>query len=149
MKNNIFTPYKDRKISIGQLVAVHWNAHKKTFSIVEMKSRNSIGKVLGYASHITLEGCYFKIDKSKQKKTIETGVKDRHAFVVGRIKDLNNIRFEKNIYYNPKKVKSFVDYEQHVNGRDEYLQLVDKVNLSAHKNNFPVVTYEIKNKIAS
>jgi hypothetical protein len=138
-----FESRQGRTIDNHTLVGVHWNAHKKIFSIVSMKSRNSVGLVLGYANQVTLRDCTTKIDKSKQKKVIESGVKDRHAFIVGYIENLEVERLEKNIYYSPKKVSDFVDAEKLFKcGEKKFIEHVDRVNLDFdHENNHPVVTY--------
>jgi hypothetical protein len=130
-----------RTIDKNTLVGVHWNAHKKCWSIVAMKSRKSVGLVLGYCQEITLRDVTTHIDKSKQKKVIETGTKDRHAFIVGYIEDLVFEKLENNIYYNPKKVESFVDADilfEH--NEKEFIKHVDKVSMM-HDGKKPVVTY--------
>lgn len=84
----LFQSRLNRTIEEGDLVGVHWNKHKNVWSIVEMKSRKGVGLVKGYADEITLEDVTFHIDKAKQKGVRESGTKDRHAFVVGKVVSL-------------------------------------------------------------
>lgn len=107
----LFTPRFDRTIERGCLVGVHWNKHQEVWSIVAMKSRKSIGLVVGYADEITLKNVTFHIEKSKQAKVRELGSKDRHAFVVGEIVSFTATALQgvEELYYNPFKVDTFVD----------------------------------------
>lgn len=109
-----FTPRNNRTIQQGDLVAVHWNSHQNTWSIVEMKSQKTIGLVKGYAHELTLTNAVtFKIDKTKQRTVIEHGAKDRHAFVIGYIESFEvDTTMNQELYYNPFKVRSFVDKSQ-------------------------------------
>ncbi|MFJ8247330.1 hypothetical protein [Peribacillus asahii] len=138
-----FVSREGRTIQHGDLVGMHWNAHQDCYSIVSMKSRNTVGLVLGYADSATLVDCTVKIDKSKQKKVWNTGTKDRHAFIVGRIESLNGDALEKNLYYSPKqRLESFVDKEVFKSGKVEYLEFMKSVSLNSHNNTYPVVTYK-------
>jgi hypothetical protein len=134
-----------RTIDKEMLVGVHWNAHKKIWSIVQMKSRHSVGLVLGYASEVTLRDVTTHIDKSKQKKVLEspTQAKDRHAFIVGYIEDLKFESLEKNIYYKPQCVKDFVDAEAWFkHGEKKFIENVSRASLKwNHEKNHPVVKY--------
>ena len=119
---NSFEPRLNRTIEKGDLVGIHWNVRKNTWSIVAMKSRKSVGLVVGYANTITLENVTFHIDKIKQASVREKGAKDRHAFVVGEILDLNiNEDLTRELYYNPFKLDSFVDKTEFNNNKREYL----------------------------
>lgn len=130
-----------RTVEKNTLVGVHWNAHRSCWSIVQMKSRNTIGLVIGYADNLTLTDCTVKIDKSKQKNVRDSGVKDRHAFIVGRFENFNVEAPEKKLYYNPHKLDSFVDAEQFECGNVEYLAHMDRVNFDSWKKLYPVVRY--------
>jgi hypothetical protein len=134
-----FTPRDNRTIEHGQLVAVHWNAHKQTYSILAMKSANSIGNVIGYADNITLTDCRFKIDRTKQQIVHKEQRKERHAFIVGHVQSLTYTPCNKRIYYNPYKLQSFVDADTYFSGTTEYLQTVQTVGM--HNAGKPVVTY--------
>lgn len=138
-----FESREGRQIDNETLVGVHWNAHKNCWSIVSMKSRHTTGLVLGYCREITLRDVTTHIDKSKQKKVIESGKKDRHAFIVGYIEDLEFEAQEKNLYYSPKKVTDFVDAEKFFKyGTAEQLGSVNRASLKwNYENNHPVVQY--------
>lgn len=126
-----FTSRAGRTIDKNTLVGVHWNAHKKVWSIVAMKSRHGVGLVLGYASQVTLRDVTTHIDKSKQKKVIDSGKKDRHAFMVGYIEDLVFEALEKNVYYKPSCVADFVDAESWFKRKQEkFLDQVSRVSLN-------------------
>jgi len=133
-----------RILEKGQLVGVHWNSHKNVYSIVEFKSRNTAGLVIGYAMSVTLLNCTFKIDRSKQKAVREKNRKDRHAFIVGYIEDINQKKELSNkIYYNPYKVDSFVDKDLFEKGEIKYLSRIKRVHMNSDfQNNKPDVTYE-------
>lgn len=104
----LFQPKEERTIERGCLVGVHWNSHRNMWSIVGMKSRKSIGVVLGYCEEITLQDVTFHIEKSKQTKVREYGAKDRHAFVVGKLVNFTFEDMDGELYYNPFKVDNFV-----------------------------------------
>lgn len=142
MNKEKFVSRMGRTIDEKTLVGVHWNAHQQVWSIVQFKSRHSVGLVLGYASEITLRDVTTHIDKSKQKKVIESGTKDRHAFIVGYIEDLEFMELEKNMYYKPQAVKDFVDAEKFFNGTVEYIDHVERVSLTFNfEKNHPIVKY--------
>ena len=140
-----FTPRLGRTLDKNTLVGVHWNAHKNCWSIVAMKSRKTVGLVLGYCQEITLRDVTAHIDKSKQKKVLEspTQAKDRHAFMVGYIEELGYTELEKNIYYKPQAVKSFVDAETwFTKGEASYIEHVKSVSMKWNwEKNHPVVKY--------
>jgi hypothetical protein len=138
-----FTSRDERIIHSNMLVGVHWNAHQKVWSIVRMNSRHSTGLVLGYASQVTLRDVTTHIDNTKQKKVIETGTKDRHAFMVGYIENFNSEVLERFAYYNPKQVKDFVDFERFFNGEVEHIESAEYVSLDFNfEQNRPSVMYQ-------
>lgn len=140
-----FVAREGRQIDEKTLVGVHWNSHKNCWSIVKMNSRHGVGLVLGYCQEITLRDVTTHIDKSKQKKVIEspTGAKDRHAFMVGYIEDLQFEALEKNIFYKPQCVSDFVDAEAWFkHGKKEFIENVSRVSLRwNHETNKPSVKY--------
>ncbi len=137
----MFVPYKDRELKLGQLVAVHFNSHKDTYSIVNMNSANTLGHVLGYSNNITLTNCRFKIDKSKQQAVRDTGVKDRHAYVIGYVESLDFHNLDKQLHYSPKFLDSFIDKSEQFNECPTYLTEVNKVSFSVI-NDKPLVKFE-------
>lgn len=125
------------------LVGVHWNSHQDTFSIVKLKSKRSVGTVIGYADYVELENCYTFIEKSKQKVVREQGRKERHAFICGYIKSFDYKYFDNGVYYNPKKLDNFVDAVDFLHfGTINYIRTMDKVGMAKnHDVNKPMVTY--------
>lgn len=140
-----FVSREGRTIHSKMLVGVHWNAHKKVWSIVRMNSRKNVGLVLGYADEVTLRDVTTHIDKAKQKKVLNspTNAKDRHAFMVGYIESLEYEALERPIYYKPQQVKNFVDAENFFkHGLVSYIEHEERVSLKwDEKNNRPCVTY--------
>jgi hypothetical protein len=108
-----------------------------------MNSRHSVGLVLGYAPQVTLQNVTTHIDKSKQKKVLESGKKDRHAFMVGYIESLDFETLDKNIYYSPRKVENFVDANVFFgSGEKKYIDHVKRVSMDYNfDKNHPVVKY--------
>jgi len=142
MKN--FISRNGRELKQGQLVGVHWNSHKNIWSIVEFKTRKTVGLVLGYAEQVTLKNCTVKIDESKKRKALEKGQKDRHAFIVGEIVNCGKSeKLENSLYYKPSCLKSFVDAEEYFTlNRIDYVERMTAVNLDFDfDQNKPVVTY--------
>lgn len=141
--NKNFTPRMGRTLDQETLVGVHWNAHKKVWSIVAMKSRKTVGLVLGYASEVTLRDVTTHIDKTKRKKVLESGVKDRHAFIVGYVESLEFVELEKDIYYKPQCVTDFVDAEAWMKEKKaQYIERVERASLKWNtEKNRPVVKY--------
>jgi len=139
-----FISRNGRILEKGQLVGIHWNSHKNVYSIVEFKSRNTAGLVIGYAMSVTLLNCTVKIDKSKQKTVREKNRKDRHAFIVGYVEDINQKEELTNkIYYNPYRVESFVDKDLFEKGELKYLSRLKRVHMNYNfQSNKPEVTYD-------
>jgi hypothetical protein len=127
----------------GMLVGVHWNVRDKTFSIVQMNSKHSPNKVIGYSDYVTLEQCYPHISKSEQLKVQNGGHKTRHAFVCGYIVDFEINALHNTLYYNPKHLDSFVDKLHYMNGQIEYLDTMEQVALAkVPSKDKPLVTYK-------
>lgn len=135
-----FVSRMGRTIDKNTLVGVHWNAHKNCWSIVGMKSRHGVGLVLGYCQEITLRDVTTHIDKSKQKNVVESGTKDRHAFIVGYIEDLKFENLEWSMYYSPKHVENFVDANIWFEFQEkDFIKHADRVSLM--HDGKPVVKY--------
>lgn len=126
----------------NMLVGVHWNVRDKTFSIVEMNSKHSPNKVIGYSDYVCLENCYIHIAKSEQKKVKDGGHKTRHAFICGKLVDFDIHCYNNRLYYNPKHVDSFVDKMWYESGQVKYLSTMKNVALSkVPSKQSPFVTY--------
>ena len=113
----MFESREGKQLKKGMLVAVHFNSTRKDFSVVEMKSLKTVGKVIGYITKGILSNGYPLIMKSSQRVVRESKQKNRHAFLVGHWEgfevdtDLTN-----QLYYNPHKVDSFIDYDLYEKG---------------------------------
>jgi hypothetical protein len=107
----MFESREGKEIKVGMLVGLHFNAKRKDYSIVEMKSLRTAGKVLGYVKKGKVSNAYQVVGKAGQKDVRESKQKNRHAFLVGTWEgfDLENI-VDGLIYYNPHILENFVDY---------------------------------------
>jgi len=109
----MFESREGKQLKNGMLVGVHFNSTRKDYSVLEMKSLRTAGKVIGYVKKGVLLNGYPLILNSSQKKVKATKQKNRHAFLVGYWHgfniDADNITGQ--LYYNPHKVECFVDYD--------------------------------------
>jgi hypothetical protein len=129
---------------LSMTVAVHWNSRDKLYSIVHMKSKHSEGLVIGYSENITLENCYVHIRKSEQLKVRNGTHKNRHAFICGTIVDFEPNAFANKLYYNPRKLDSFVEQYAYIeHGIIDYIDHMDYVALAKiQSKNKPFVTFK-------
>jgi hypothetical protein len=109
----MFESREGKQLKKGMLVGIHFNSTRKDFSVVEMKSLRTVGKVIGYISKGILSNGYPLIMRSSQRIVRESKQKNRHAFLVGYWEgfkaDSDSITGQ--VYYNPHKVDSFIDYD--------------------------------------
>ena len=108
----MFESREGKVLRTGMLVGLHFNAKRLDYSVVEMKSLRTAGKVLGYVKRGKLGNGYQVIGKSGQKEVRESKQKNRHAFLVGTWLgyELEN-KTDGKIYYNPHILENFVDYD--------------------------------------
>jgi hypothetical protein len=108
----MFESREGKQLRKGMLVGLHFNAKRKDYSIVEMKSLRTAGKVLGYVKKGKVSNGYQVVGKAGQKDVRESNQKNRHAFLVGTWEgfDLEN-SIDGKIYYNPHILENFVDYD--------------------------------------
>ena len=111
----MFESREGKNLKNGMLVGLHFNAKRKDYSIVEMKSLKTAGKVLGYVTRGKIKDGYSVIAKSGQKDVKKTKQKNRHAFLVGTWEgfELENI-VDGHVYYNPHILENFVDYDSFI-----------------------------------
>lgn len=122
---NIYTPRLVNDI-VGRRVKLYRNLHKKGV-VYSLKSRIG-GKenVVGYADDILLADIEFRVvqgtpeGKSGRAYVLRTGLKDVHAYVIGRVvsvddaeiarlyEEIGNEKPWEAIRYNPKVFESFV-----------------------------------------
>lgn len=117
-----------KQLDVGlKRVRVHWNFHRKEFSICQN------GRVVGYAKCIWLHNVEFKVGVKGRERVIREGVKNVHAYVYGDlylVDDTNNHWYknhETTVRYNPYEYSSFVDeLDQPIyNARNVMLNAVD------------------------
>jgi hypothetical protein len=108
----MFESREGKQLKEGMLVAIHFNSTRKDFSVIEMKSFKTLGKVIGYITEGVLMNGYSLIMKSGQSSVRQSKVKNRHAFLVGYWKGFEHdcLKFDGQLYYNPLKLSCFVDY---------------------------------------
>lgn len=108
----MFESREGKQLKKGMLVAIHFNAKRKDFSVVEMRSLKTAGKVLGYVQKGKIKNGYSLIGNAGQINVRKTNVKNRHAFLVGIWEGFDLIySIDGLLYYNPYEVNTFVDYE--------------------------------------
>lgn len=108
----------------GRQVRVYFNLHKKTWSIMDKKTR----RVIGHSDFVPLKDCKFIVSEAGRQRVLREKRKNVHAYVEGTIggdclhkSELFHGRFT----YNPYKYDSFVnsDTEKPMTGAD-YAYLV-------------------------
>lgn len=104
----------------GEDVKVHWNFHKKLFSV----SYN--GRVVGYSDYVCISKPRFYVQPGGQKRARELGQRNVHAYVRGKLigvdksitdrwsdKDWDYLNNEcLHITYNPFRDDTFVDQNE-------------------------------------
>lgn len=92
------------------LVGVHWNSHKSCWSVVNFKSRRTVGLLRAHMPSLSLEDVSFKVDLSKKRKALEKGSKDRHTFIVGYLNNVDNIEVigDKIQYKKDNNIEPFI-----------------------------------------
>jgi hypothetical protein len=108
-----FISREGRSCYVGQEVRVYVNLHKGgAFSIRDAATRKRSetgGLVLGYCELIALEGCILEVGEKARQRVVETGVKNVHAYVVGKIVTIgeDDAAFTEAISYNPLRCGYF------------------------------------------
>lgn len=102
----------------GDKTKAHLNLGTKYRSFgIKTWSLKKKGKTVGHVRGLLLEDCQFTVQPSGNRKVIETGKKDVHAFVSGTIKTIwteDDVPAWKGleVKYNPHKgMRSFCSYE--------------------------------------
>lgn len=104
-----YQAYKGRKIDFSQNVEIYKNLHKGLFSIRQN------GKVVAHVASFSMIKPSFKVNEKARLKVIESGVKNVHAFIIGKLieidctdNDLIISNPHTRIRYNPYHFSSFV-----------------------------------------
>lgn len=113
------------------LVGIHWNSHKKCWSVVNFKSRKTVGLLKDHMSELLLSDISFKVDLSKKRKALEKGSKDRHTFIVGSLEEFGEYGTISPIKYQKEdNIHPFKDIEgNEIVGRSLYFSKDGKVFL--------------------
>ena len=99
-------------------VEIYWNLHKKMYSVRNLKT----GRVIAHTYEAIILQPEFVVRQAGNRKVRETGVKNVHAFVRGKLYGLDADVIMSNIpdhmmwdmyyvTYNPYKYTSFVDVD--------------------------------------
>lgn len=113
------------------LVGVHWNSHRNCWSVVNMKSRKTVGLLNTHMQTLVLSDISFKVDLSKKRKALEIGKKDRHTFIVGYLENETFDTFDlSKIDYNVKDNNEPFNLDgQSILGENVYFENNGKVYL--------------------
>jgi hypothetical protein len=91
----------------GQKVRVHFNLHKRDWSVVAMDGPMK-GKVIERADGLTLTDCTFKVSEASRLKVLEHKVRSVHAWIHGRIAQTTSPDPEATEFnYNPYRASTF------------------------------------------
>lgn len=84
------------------MIRVAKNLHKKQYSLRQGS------KVVGYATHLTLQNCTFEVNEKTRQRVIRNRQKEVHAFVVGEPVDGVSLPEDAiHISYNPYRSGRF------------------------------------------
>tara|TARA_A100001388_G_C28763192_1_gene499033 strand:- start:831 stop:1229 length:399 start_codon:yes stop_codon:yes gene_type:complete len=108
-------------------IEVYRNLHKKCWSV------RQAGLVKFHCSVIGLEDCVFVVQPAGHAKVIREKRKNVHAFVRGYISDNHSPAVLDEIYYNPYKANTFVDFQ------DKPVHQADFVELDLKNGKLPVL----------
>lgn len=86
-------------------VMVYWNTHKKTWSLMDPRSR----RIVRHADELHLVNATTKVSEAGRQRVIRTGAKCVHAFVIGDITDAPHGGLPNELRYNPHETALFVD----------------------------------------
>ena len=100
---------------LGAIVDVHWNFHKKVFSVTavapdEIFGKNQVGKVIAQVEYLAVADAAFRVSEAGRQRVLRQKKKNVHAKVRGelvsfRSEDIHNMRYA---IYNPYVHKGFV-----------------------------------------
>jgi len=89
---------------------VYRNLHKKCFSVVDLAT----GRVAAHQLQVVLKDASFRVSEAGRQRVLRTRNKNVHAYVRGELLK-TNFNFPdcepREAWYNPYKVKTFVDKE--------------------------------------
>lgn len=92
-------------------VDVYWNSNEQCFS-VRSREKEHYGKVIAHMDSVLIEDVQFVVNEGGRAKVLDSGVKNVHAFIRGRM--VPSLSFPKKpgiiVRYNPFESEHFVDY---------------------------------------
>lgn len=102
-----YTPYKERRVFLGDKVDIYRNLHTEGYSIRCSKTK----LVLAHCSAVSLTDAKFHVSESGRRKTINEKRKRVHAHITGTLKSINQEPPEhfSMVYYNPYKTPLFLN----------------------------------------
>ena len=117
-------------VDLSRKVEVYRNLHKDCWSVRQR------GIVRFHCSRINLKNCKFIVQPAGHAKDVREKKKNVHAFVRGHLcdeaEDIQVFCWD-DIYYNPYKAGSFVDFEDHP------VHTADFVDLDMYDKKTPVL----------
>jgi hypothetical protein len=125
--------YEDQAgcVDLSRKVEVYRNLHKECWSVRQH------GIVRFHCGRINLKDCKFIVQPAGHAKVVREKKKNVHAFVRGHLCDETTEDIQvfcwDDIYYNPYKAGSFVDFEDHP------VQSADFVDLDLYDKKTPVL----------
>lgn len=85
-------------------VRVHWNLHKKCWSV------HNSNRLLFHITHLILKDCKMIVRPAGRERVLRENRKNVHAFIEGKISDFpNEHSLLKSLTYNPYKYPYFYD----------------------------------------
>jgi hypothetical protein len=91
-----------RNLQTGETVKVYRNLHKKCFSV-----QDSFGRVVAHVNDLHLVDCTFIVRQGGRRKVLETGRKNVHAFIKGKVTLSPELSYPLKVRYNPYQSDSF------------------------------------------
>lgn len=111
-----YQSFKGRQIDFTQQVEIYKNLHNGLFSIRQN------GLVVAHVESFSLIDTSFKVSKAGRQRVIREKKKNVHAFICGKLLDVNNISkdnhtfeqmaFNNRLSYNPYRAGCFVHLKQ-------------------------------------
>ena len=108
------------RIKKNRPVYVYKNLHKDCWSI---KQHGLVKAHIPKDHAIGLWDCYFHVDVKGREKVLREKRKNVHAFVRGYISNNCSPAVLDEIYYNPYKAKTFVDFQGNPVHQAEFVEL--------------------------
>lgn len=104
---------------IGQKVRIYRNLAKKTFSIMNPKTR----RVVGYSKNLRLQNVIFRVSAAGRKRAVKQKRRNVHAFAEGKLFSVEPFRRKRNfkqVSYHYQRGHFFlVDSQQPINCADK------------------------------